>query len=45
MGIGLIDGSRILLAFYRFQNDDVTAGLAKEHYFIDMFSPKLNLFC
>ena len=43
--IGLIDGSSTILPFYRFQTDDVTARLAKEHYFIDMFSPKLNLFC
>ena len=44
-GIGLIEGSSTILPFYRFQTDDVTARLTKEHYFIDVFSPKLNLFC
>ena len=29
--------------FYKFQTDDVTARLAKERYFIDVFSPKLNV--
>ena len=29
---------------YKFQTDDVSARLAKERYFIDVFSPKLNMF-
>ena len=29
--------------FYKFQTDDVTARLAKERYFINVFSPKLNV--
>ena len=32
-------------AIYKFQTDDVSARLAKERYFIDVFSPKLNMFC
>ena len=33
-----------LFPFYKFQTDDVSARLAKERYFIDVFSPKLNMF-
>ena len=32
-----------IFPFYKFQTDDVSARLAKEHYFIDVFSPKLNM--
>ena len=30
-----------IFPFYKFQTDDVSARLAKERYFIDVFSPKL----
>ena len=33
-----------IFPFYKFQTDDVSARLAKERYFIDVFSPKLNMF-
>ena len=33
-----------IFPFYKFQNDDVSARLTKEHYFIDVFSPNLNTF-
>ena len=33
-----------IFPFYKFQTDDVSARLAKESYFIDVFSPKLNMF-
>ena len=33
-----------IFPFYKFQTDDVSARLAKERYFIDEFSPKLNMF-
>ena len=33
-----------IVPFYKFQNDDVSARLAKERYFIDVFSPNLNTF-
>ena len=32
-----------MFPFYKFQTDDVSARLAKERYFIDVFSPKLNI--
>ena len=32
-----------IFLFYKFQTDDVSVRLAKERYFIDMFSPKLNI--
>ena len=31
-----------IFPFYKFQNDDVSARLSKERYFIDVFSPNLN---
>ena len=34
----------IYIYIYIFQTDDVSARLAKERYFIDVFSPKLNMF-
>ena len=36
--------NRSIFPFYKFQTDDVSARLAKERYFIDVFSPKLNMF-
>ena len=33
-----------IFPFYKFQNDDVSARLSKERYFIDVFSPNLNTF-
>ena len=31
-----------IFPFYKLKNDDVSARLAKERYFIKIFSPKLN---
>ena len=33
-----------IFPFYNFQTDDVSARLAKERFFIDVCSPKLNMF-
>ena len=33
-----------IFPLYKFQTDDVSARLAKERYFVDVCSPKLNMF-